>query len=243
MVDIHCHILPGIDDGSDSWETTLEMCRVAAEDGITHIVATPHANEEFQYSRNGHSNLLEELKARVPSLKFTLGCDFHMSYENIEDALLEPEPFAIGDTRYILVEFNDFSPPQQMTTSLFRLRSGGLTPIITHPERNPQLQRSLPTVVQWAANGAIIQVTAGAFLGKWGGTAQRCALYLLEHEAVHVIASDAHEARRRTPKLSEAREAVSRVTSKEIAANLVLSNPTAIVEGRPLPYFPKAKSQ
>jgi protein-tyrosine phosphatase len=113
MVDIHCHILPGIDDGSDSWETTLEMCRIAADDGITHIVATPHANEEFMYSRNGHGKLLSELQARVPSLKFTLGCDFHMSYENIEDALLDPAPFAIGDTKYILVEFNNFSPPQQ----------------------------------------------------------------------------------------------------------------------------------
>jgi protein-tyrosine phosphatase len=134
MVDIHCHILPGIDDGSDSWETTLEMCRIAADDGITHIVATPHANEEFMYSRNGHGKLLEEMKARVPSMHFTLGCDFHMSYENIEDALLDPAPFAIGNTKYILVEFNDFTPSQQMTASLFRLRSGELIPIITHPE-------------------------------------------------------------------------------------------------------------
>jgi protein-tyrosine phosphatase len=241
MVDIHCHILPGIDDGSDSWETTLEMCRIAADDGITHIVATPHANEEFMYSRNGHGKLLSELQARVPSLKFTLGCDFHMSYENIEDALLDPAPFAIGDTKYILVEFNNFSPPQQMNTSMFRLRSGDLVPIVTHPERNPQLQRNLQTVVQWAASGAVIQVTAGAFLGKWGSTAQRAAEYLLAHRAVHVIATDAHETRRRKPKMAEARKAIARLTSDEIASQLAVSNPSAIVAGHTLPYAPKPK--
>jgi protein-tyrosine phosphatase len=81
MIDIHCHLLPGVDDGAQSWDITLEMCRLAEEDGVTHIVATPHSNFEYHYDREFHSILLEELRSRVPTLSFSLGCDFHLSYE------------------------------------------------------------------------------------------------------------------------------------------------------------------
>src|SRR6266508_1714362 len=86
MIDIHCHILPGIDDGARNWEITLEMCRLARQDGITHIVATPHANYDYKYDREAHLALLDELRARMPELRFSLGCDLHLSYENIDAA-------------------------------------------------------------------------------------------------------------------------------------------------------------
>jgi len=135
MIDIHCHLLPCVDDGARSWDITLEMCRLAEEDGVTHIVATPHSNFEYHYDRELHSILLEELRSRVPTLSFSLGCDFHLSYENIEDALVHPKRYAIGDTRYLLVELSEFSA-FKVTDSLYRLQTAGLVPIITHPERN-----------------------------------------------------------------------------------------------------------
>src|SRR4051794_2446287 len=98
MIDLHCHILPGLDDGAKDWPTTLEMCRLARQDGITHIVATPHANARYQSDRRAHQTLLDELQAKVPDLTFSLGCDFQLSYENVAAAVQGPHQFTIGDT-------------------------------------------------------------------------------------------------------------------------------------------------
>ncbi len=108
MVDIHTHILPGIDDGSKSWEMTAEMCRMAIADGTTHIVATPHSNYTYTYNRDSFTNMLGNLRdAADGKLAFSLGCDFHFSPENISDALEHPRRYTIGDTQYLLIEFND----------------------------------------------------------------------------------------------------------------------------------------
>ncbi|MGH9649194.1 MAG: CpsB/CapC family capsule biosynthesis tyrosine phosphatase, partial [Terriglobales bacterium] len=142
MIDIHCHILPGVDDGAQSWEMAAEMCRMAAQDGVTDLVATPHANEEFAYDRPRLRELLkrlESLSGGKPRLR--LGCDFHLSYENIQSALARPQEFSIEGTRYLLVEFSDFAMPARFTDALEKLRQAGLTPILTHPERHPALQR------------------------------------------------------------------------------------------------------
>ena len=99
MIDIHCHILPQVDDGSKSWDMSLEMCRMATDDGIEHIVATPHANERFQYNRQHLASNLEYLRVlagRTPQL--TLGCDFHLSYDNLREVLVSPERFTIEGT-------------------------------------------------------------------------------------------------------------------------------------------------
>jgi len=105
MVDIHCHILPEVDDGARSWEMASEMCRLAVADGVDHIVATPHANHEYDYNREDLEQRLERLRniaGGKPLL--TLGCDFHFSYENIQDALQQPGRYTIGATRYLLVD-------------------------------------------------------------------------------------------------------------------------------------------
>jgi protein-tyrosine phosphatase len=97
MYDIHSHILPLVDDGAKSWDITLEMCRMAQADGIQHMVATPHANERYVYDREIHEASLAELRTRFGSgMEFSLGCDFHMSYENIEEAKLNPAKFSMG---------------------------------------------------------------------------------------------------------------------------------------------------
>ena len=244
MVDIHCHILPGIDDGSKSWEMTAEMCRVAAQDGITHMVATPHCNSDFDYDRDRYTEMLGELAdAANGKLTFSLGCDFHFSYENIQDALHHPRRYTIGDSQYLLIEFSDYSLPPTVKDDLLSLSSSGMTPVITHPERNQILLRRPELVLAMVEQGCLVQVTANAVTGFWGRPSKKMADWLLKRDAVHVIASDAHDPERRKPVLSEARDAVAKLAGKDIADALVTQNPAAIVDGKGLPYQPMCRER
>lgn len=239
MVDIHCHILPEVDDGATSWDVAVEMCEMAMHDGIEHIVASPHADFQYAYHREELAARLERLQQLTGgSPRLTLGCDFHLSYDNLEDAFANPRRYTIGETGYLLVEFSDYSIPQQMTGALLRLIEMGITPVITHPERNPLLQRNLERVLQWVEEGCLVQVTANSLTGFWGEQARRSARALLEQQAVHVLATDAHDVRRRVPILSGARSAVEQWLGQERARVLVEDNPRAIVCGEKIPAFP-----
>lgn len=240
MIDIHCHILPETDDGPPTWEIATEMLRIAAADGIEHIVATPHADEQYAFDRTRCAASLERLQGIAgKSLKLTLGCDFHFSYDNVQDALAHPGRYAIGETPYLLLEFSDFALSPVLLDVIGRLREAGLVPVITHPERNLLMQRSPGEVLRLVECGCPVQVTASALTGHWGEAARRTALWLLEHDAVHALASDAHSARHRPPQLSAAREAAAQHVGGDVARALVLDNPRAIVAGQNLPYFPK----
>ncbi len=239
MVDIHCHLLPGVDDGPKSWDIALEMCRMAAKDGITHIVATPHANEEFAYDRAQHLVALDhlrELTGDVPEL--SLGCDFHLSYDNIQNLVSGRSKYTIGETHYLLIELSDFSIPPQLPSTICRLLQLGLYPVLTHPERNPLLQRTPEQVLRLVDSGCIVQVTANSVTGFWGKQPQKIARWLLDRGAVHVIATDAHDTRRRPPLLSAARDRVADWAGEDVARALVETNPGAIVSDEKLPYFP-----
>ena len=240
MIDIHSHILPEVDDGPKSWDTCVAMCRTAAEDGITHLVATPHANDRYHYDREYLKGLVDHLQKLVGnSPKISLGCDFHLSYENVQDALANPSRYVIDNTRYLLVEFSNYSIPDQMTDSFRKLWDKGMTVIVTHPERNPILRENPQRIAEWAEQGCVIQVTGSALTGFWGDRSRRVAQWLLENQAVHVLATDAHDLQKRVPILSTARDAAAAICGEEIAHALVESNPRAIVQNESLPHFPK----
>jgi protein-tyrosine phosphatase len=228
MIDIHCHILPCVDDGAKSWDVTVEMCRLAKQDGVTHIVATPHSNFEYHYDRGFYSALLEELRSRVPELSFSLGCDFHLSFENIEDALDHPERYAIGNTRYLLAELSDFSG-FKVAEAVYQLQTAGLVPIITHPERNPVILANSELLTELSATGCLFQITANSLTGSWGRAAQKLCEAMLKKNMVHFIASDAHGLRRRPPILSAARNAAEKIVGLDAAERLVVANPLAII--------------
>jgi protein-tyrosine phosphatase len=239
MVDIHTHILPGIDDGSKSWEMTAEMCRIAIADGTTHVVATPHSNDVYTYHRERFIDMLGQLHDTADGrLAFSLGCDFHFSRENITDALGHPRRYTIGDTQYLLIEFHDRGIPATVNDDILSLLSCGMLPIITHPERNQPLLKDPEMVLELVELGCLVQVTADAITGSWGLRSQRMAEWLLQRRAIHVIASDAHDPVRRRPVISEARAAVVEMAGENIADALVRLNPEAIVDDRPLPYRP-----
>jgi protein-tyrosine phosphatase len=241
VIDIHCHILPEVDDGPKSWDVSQQMCRMALADGITHIVATPHANDRYFYDREYLTKMLVRLRELAgESPKLSLGCDFHLSYDNLQAVLAHPMRYTIQGTNYLLVELSNYSVPAQVSDCFQKLGDKGITPLITHPERNPILQRTPERVLEWVEQGCGIQVTASALTGAWGEKAQSVAQWLLERGAVHVLASDAHDVNHRTPNLSEGREAAAEICGPEIAQTLVEDNPGAVVRGEPLPYFPNA---
>lgn len=236
MVDIHCHILPNVDDGPSSWETCVSMCEMARADGIEHIVATPHANDEFNYDREKLAGLVRELSERVGgNPKLTLGCDFHLSYENMLKVMKDRSQYTIGGTQYLLVELSDFSVPPSVSDNLQRLLAAGMMPIITHPERNPVLQRSPKRVVEWAEQGSLVQITANSLTGRWGKQAQKTAEWLMKQNVVHVLASDAHGLDSRPPILSAARRMAEGMVGRSASLALVKENPQAIVNGQPIP--------
>jgi protein-tyrosine phosphatase len=240
VIDIHCHLLPEVDDGPKSWDVAVEMCRMAVADGITHSVATPHANDRYAYDRRYLAGLLDELRLRVgPSLKLSLGCDFHLSYDNLERVLEQPQTYTIGSTNYLLIELSNYSVPVQLSNCFTQLADRGLTPILTHPERNPILQQTPQRVLEWAEQGCLVQVTASALTGSWGERPEIVARWLLDRSAVHVLSTDAHDTKRRIPVLSAGRDRAAEIVGEEYAEALVEGNPGAIVAGSPIPYCPK----
>jgi protein-tyrosine phosphatase len=213
---------------------------MAATDGITHMVATPHANDRYHYDREYLKGVLAHLQQLVgDTIKLSLGCDFHLSYDNLQDAFSNPTRYVIEGSQYMLVELSNYSVPPQTTDSFLKLGDCGMTAIITHPERNPIVRESPQRIVEWAEQGCVIQMTGSALTGFWGERVRRVAQWLLERQSVHVLASDAHDTAKRVPVLSTARDAAAVISGEEVADALVEGNPRAIVSAQSLPYFPR----
>jgi protein-tyrosine phosphatase len=245
VIDIHSHILPGIDDGSKSLEESIAMVRMAAAAGTTDIVASPHANQEYQFDPVVVHQKISEVQAAagdVPRIHY--GCDFHLTMENIEDALRAPEKYSIDHKGYLLVEFSDFLIPKTTQEIFGRMMSVGLRPIVTHPERNQLLQKRFTELEAWVAQGALMQVTALSFLGRFGRTAKRFADEMMSHGIVHFIASDAHDTRWRTPDMREARRYVEKQYGMPVVERIFEENPRDVLAGvelSPLPLVIRKK--
>ena len=168
MIDIHSHVLPLVDDGAQSMEDAIEMCVMAYRDGITHLVATPHANFQYTYDRDAHLARLAELQHQVPEINLILGCDFHLSFENIEDAVANPKRYVIGNTRYVLVELNDYGVPRSILDAIYKLHCAGMITVVTHPERNALLRRGSDRLQELVNLGSLVQITANSLTGFWG---------------------------------------------------------------------------
>ena len=193
MIDIHSHILPGIDDGVDSLEEAVQMAEMAIEDGISLVVGTPHANNRFPFHPELVQQRRNELQDRLGDrLRIATGCDFHLSAENLQALQLCPEDFTINHKDYLLVEFADFAIPPMIDDTLHQLFLARLQPVITHPERNGWIRSEPERLRRWMHLGCYVQVTAQAFLGRFGSKAQRAAEMWLDEGRVHFIASDAH---------------------------------------------------
>jgi protein-tyrosine phosphatase len=234
-VDIHSHILHGLDDGAKSLEESVQMLEIASRTGTSAIVATPHANTRYPFRPAVIEERLAELRERVDIAVYG-GCDFHLQYDNIEDAIAHPRKYTINRQRYLLVEFSDLSVFHAAGEILERLLEAGMVPIITHPERNARLQANLDPIAGWVASGCYVQVTAGSYTGLFGKRARSVAIELFKRGLTHFVASDAHNCQGRTPSLREAYERLSKDWGEETIRPLFVENPLAVLEGNPIDY-------
>jgi protein-tyrosine phosphatase len=240
MVDLHCHILAGVDDGPETIEISLAMAESAIADGITHVVATPHANGRYFFDYARVRALRAELQEKIGNrLILATGCDFHLNPENMDALRADAPRFCINQHDYLLVEFNENSIPPAMDQTLHEIQLLGLRPVITHPERNAILRSQTERLAKWVRLGCFIQVTAGSLTGVFGPGAQKDALRWMADGLVHLVASDAHNARGRPLKLQEAFDVVRVQFGEEKARALFVENPMAAFEGRDLPHVPE----
>ena len=240
MVDIHSHILWGLDDGAETLEESVAMLKAAALGGTTDMVATPHANSQYKYDGavvEARIAELAEITCDVPRVH--RGCDFHLNYENIEDALRYPGKYTINGWKYLMVEFPDLFIPPSMDSIFQQMRERGIIPVVTHPERNALLAKRRDWMQQWAALGCLAQVTAQSLTGRFGRAAEGYGWELLEKGLAQFVASDAHDPEGRHPRLDEARGLVAERMGADAAERLFETNPRATLTGAPLPLPPE----
>ncbi|MEJ5167192.1 MAG: CpsB/CapC family capsule biosynthesis tyrosine phosphatase [Thermoanaerobaculia bacterium] len=209
MIDIHCHILPGLDDGAKTMEETLEMLHIAKEKGITDIVATPHIYPEFYFPEMEKIfQIFGEVKEKVDGINLYLGTDIHFCPETLK-YLREGRALTINNGNYVLIEPPEFFSEGELLQMLFQIRGEGYRPVITHPERYQIFREKKTLLFKIVEQGNFLQLTSASITGYFGETVQNFSKELIKEKIVHIIASDAHSPRRRIPFLKDAYDKVS----------------------------------
>ena len=238
FIDIHCHILPGIDDGATDLETARSMARQAVDAGTNTIVATPHMSAEWPKNsveniRQHISQLQRHLAEHQIDLRILPGADIRVDEDFVTRAK-SGELLSLADTgRYLLIELpHEVAFP--LDELLFTVGLAGYRCVLSHPERNLAIQSNPQQLTPLIAQGCVIQITAGSIIGVFGSRAQCVARQLLEQRMAHVVASDAHSLRRRNPSLNDAYHHVANRHGQPAAETLFEINPGRIVAGKEL---------
>jgi protein-tyrosine phosphatase len=240
MIDIHNHLIYGVDDGSPDLDTSLAMARAAAADGITHIVCTPHSSERYPFETELVEERYQELREHLDGqMELSLACDFHMTAENVYEAAGNPLRYSIDGKGYLLIEFSNTAIPPQINDAMTMLQSAGYTLIVTHPERYPAVLIQPDILAEWVRKGSLIQVTAGSLYGRFGKMAEAFSNELLDRNWIHFLATDAHNTQWRAPHLKKAYNYVAKRVGEETAHRLCVANPQIAVEGATWPAQPE----
>ena len=231
FIDIHSHVLYGMDDGAKTRDESLEMLAIAARSGTTDIVATPHANSRYRYQPDVIDAQIADLNRAALGIRVHRGCDFHLQMDNIQDAVANPQKYTINGLNYLMVEFPDILMFRDVDAILNHLLEAGLVPIITHPERNSFLHTRIADLARWVDTGCYLQITAGSVIGHFGKLAQRFTRELFGRGLVHVVASDAHDCTHRPPALADAYDALCADYGSPAIRPLFVDNPRAVITG------------
>src|SRR4051794_6152689 len=240
MIDIHHHCLPGVDDGPRTLAESVDLCQMAADEGIETIVATPHVlrGRWKNTSRAQLTSILDDLRGKVGERpRIILGSEYFFAHD-MDEMLRTETIIPLAGSRYILVEFSSHSVPPLVRDPLYRVQLGGWTPVIAHPERNIVFQSKPEFLASLIRIGVKTQITTGSVTGEFGPDAQAAAIDWLKRGWVHVMATDAHNGTKRPPRFRAARERVADLVGEQIAQSLFVDNPKSIVESRGLVYDP-----
>jgi len=208
LVDIHCHLLPNVDDGPTTWEESLEMARLASQDGIKISVTTPHWIQGTRWEPNPDEirkkvkELNEKLEENEIPLLILPGMEIGIS-ENLPGLLSSDRILTLGESSNILIEIPFISLPYGIEEIIFSLKAIGVSPILAHPERNKEIQKNPNRVLELVKAGALLQVTAGSLCGYFGEQARRCVFQLARLGVIHAVASDAHNTEARQPIITD----------------------------------------
>lgn len=241
MIDLHSHVLPGLDDGAADMDEALAICRAAADDGIEVLAATPHVRA------HDYPTTAERMEAAFASLSAAaegivrLVPGGELDLEELRRPLDELRRFALaGNPRYLLVETPYLGWPLDIGDRLFALRADGITPVLAHPERNAEVQARPELLEPLVATGTLVQVTAGSVDGRLGGRARACATALLEQGWVHLFASDGHAP---TVRAIGMRAAAESLGDEALARWLTVDVPRAIVDDTRIPERPETEKR
>lgn len=250
MIDLHCHLLPSVDDGAKSIEISLEMARIAVSDGIIVTACTPHILPGV-YNNTGPSikaaiaQLREAIKESDIALKLVAGADVHVA-PDLAMQLNVGRALTINNSRYLLLEPPHHVRPPRLEDYIFHLQTAGYVPILTHPERFSWIDGHYDLIKRLVYSGNLMQLTAGSLLGHFGSRARYWAERMLGDGLCHLLATDAHNTEARPPRMSQAREVVARRLGDEEATNLVLTRPQAILDDvspSELPPLPESQRE
>lgn len=245
MYDLHCHMLPGIDDGAPTREVALDMARMAVADGIQVTACTPHIYPGlYENTASGIAAAIADFRAALDAegipLQLVMGADVHLDPAMV-DGLQSGRIPTLNGSRYFLFEPPHHVAPPRLEDALFRVMAAGYVPVLTHPERLSWIDSHYPLFAELVKRGVWMQLTSASVTGKFGKVAAYWAHKFLEDGLVHILASDAHHSRKRPPNLSEAREWVAARYGREEAEAMVLTRPRGILDNLPpasLPALP-----
>lgn len=238
MIDIHCHILPDVDDGSKSIEESIEMAKIAQSEGIKKIVNTSHYHPDFKYIKGKElGEALNEfnkiLKNKGIDVEVILGNELYFTEDLIEN-FENLEFYSINKSRYVLIEFSPNNFPKNLVDIVYEIKLKKYIPILAHVERYPKIQENPNIIYDCINEGALIQVNASSVIGKNGSEAEKVSKILLDHNMVHFVATDAHSSTRRRPLIRDTYNYISKIYGEDTSKKLFIENQEIILDDKDL---------